>query len=84
MRYYSCCCGQCRVHALQGPLLLITAGLLFSLDFIWGRWEISQTWPVFLIVLGAIKVIARLASDAGHGLAPAAPSVPMGEKGNAP
>lgn len=83
MRYYSCCCGQCRIHALQGPVLLITAGLLFALDFIWGRWEIGRTWPVLLIVLGLFKLIERLAPDSGHGFAPAAPPSEVGERGNA-
>ena len=84
MRHYRCCCGQCRVHALLGPLLLITIGLLFTLDHIWGRWSFSQTWPVILIVLGGVKVMARLASSAGHGLPPSSQPASQGEKGNAP
>ncbi len=88
MRYYGCPCGQCRARGLAGPLLLITVGVLFALDHIWGLWRFSQTWPVILIVLGAVKVVQRLASSAGHGLPPLSPtsssSSPQGEKTNAP
>ena len=73
MRYYWCCCARCRVRSVAGPVILITLGVLFALDYIWGRWSFSQTWPVILIVLGAVKLVERLASDQGHGLPPPAP-----------
>ena len=66
MRYYRCPCAQCRIRRLQGPLMLITIGLLFTIDSIWGRWSFAETWPVILIVMGLVKVFERLASDAGH------------------
>ena len=80
MRYYRCCCGQCRVRSVVGPLALITVGVLFALDLIWGRWSIRDTWPVILIVIGAVKIVQRLASSEGHGIPPAPPT---GERPNA-
>ena len=74
MRYhYWCPCTRCRTRSITGPVMLITIGALFALDYIWGRWSFSQTWPVILIVLGAVKLAQRLASDEGHGLPPASP-----------
>ena len=83
MRLYGCSCAQCRISSLTGPVILITLGVLFGLDHIWGRWEFTQTWPVLLIVIGVVKLIARTASDAGHGMLSGSPRAETGEKPNA-
>ncbi len=69
MSYYSCACSSCRINAVCWPLLVLTAGVLFSLDLIWHIWPIWKTWPVLLIVIGLCKLAARLAPAADHGIA---------------
>ncbi len=81
MSYYRCCCGQCRVHSIVWPLVIITVGALFAADQIWGRWSFRDTWPVILIVIGVVKIFERLASSEGHGIPPAASGT--GDKPNA-
>lgn len=83
MRLYGCSCAQCRISSLTGPVVLITLGVLFALDHTWGRFEFTQTWPVLLIVIGIVKLIARTASDAGHAIWSGSPRAETGEKPNA-
>jgi Domain of unknown function (DUF5668) len=47
------------VRAVRGPLLLITLGLLFVGDY-FGSVPFYRTWPVLLIVYGALKLLERL------------------------
>ncbi|MDD5541995.1 MAG: DUF5668 domain-containing protein [Acidobacteriia bacterium] len=55
---------------LMGPIVLITIGILFLLDQIgYGDWNFGRTWPVILIVVGAVKIFERF-------IAPPAPIVP--------
>jgi len=70
-----CLCPCCRIRSLCWPLLLIAAGVLFSLDFIWRLWPIGKTWPALLILWGLCGLASRLAPDTGHGTPPA-PSSP--------
>ena len=84
MARYDCACGQCRVRSLVGPFVLITVGVLFALDHIWGRWSFRDTWPVILIVIGAVKIFERMASSEGHrGYISPGPQPGPGEKPNA-
>lgn len=46
-------------QAIRGPILLITLGILFAVQQA-GRIPISQTWPLFIIVIGVMKLIERL------------------------
>jgi Domain of unknown function (DUF5668) len=43
------------IHAIRGPIMLITVGVLFALnqmtDFTFGK-----TWPALLIVLGLLSL----------------------------
>ena len=72
-----CGCAMCRVRSVRSPLLVIAAGVLFSLDLIWRTWPFSQTWPVLLILWGLMGLAMRMASDEGHGNGrPPAPSPP--------
>jgi hypothetical protein len=69
-----CYCGSCRIRSLQGPLILITIGVLFALDHIWGWWRFGDTWPVLLIVMGLVQLASRLTPVDGHQPRPQPPS----------
>jgi hypothetical protein len=55
-----------RHRSTLGPILLITIGALFALDYIDGRWSFSQTWPVILVVIGIVKLVERMVWDDGY------------------
>jgi hypothetical protein len=63
---------RCFASALRGPVIMITIGTLFLLDNI-GTFKFGQTWPVLLIVLGALA----LAGGSSRRNSPQEPS--MGE-----
>lgn len=69
MRYYqpnpACSCNRCSTRGLLGPAVLVTLGLLFLLDNISG-YGFERTWPILLIVIGAIKVVRYVIPDSGH------------------
>ncbi|MBI2683096.1 MAG: hypothetical protein HYX26_07775 [Acidobacteriales bacterium] len=68
-QYYrnrNCPCTRCRLNDLMGPVMMITLGLLFLIDFSSSRVGFRHLWPVFLIVIGAMKVLQSSASTAGH------------------
>ncbi|MGO9096514.1 MAG: LiaI-LiaF-like domain-containing protein [Bryobacteraceae bacterium] len=57
-------------RAIRGPILLITLGSLFAIDH-FGPYSFTRTWPVLLIVAGAMCLFERLATDAeGPGVRP--------------
>lgn len=63
-----CRCQRCTIRGLMGPAVLITIGVLFLVqqtDSGW-RFGFGQTWPVILLVIGAIKLGEALASTEGH------------------
>lgn len=43
-------------RAIRGPVLLITLGLLLSIDH-FGTVSFARTWPVLVIVFGLFKLI---------------------------
>jgi hypothetical protein len=43
------------LQALRGPVLLITLGVLFALDY-GGGFSFGRTWPALLIVFGLLKL----------------------------
>lgn len=62
-----CRCPRCMVRELTGPVILITIGLLFLLGQVHPAlsfWE--KTWPIVLLVFGALKLGEALASSEGH------------------
>lgn len=62
-----CKCQRCTIRSLMGPAIIITIGLLFLLDQIRaGYFSFSNTWPVILLVIGAILLAAALSSGEGH------------------
>jgi Domain of unknown function (DUF5668) len=44
--------------AVRGPILLITLGVLLSIDH-FGSVSFTRTWPVLLIVFGVFKLMER-------------------------
>ena len=51
------------IRAIRGPIMLITLGTLFTIDY-FGDYRFYRTWPVLLIVFGAMKLLERIC--AGH------------------
>jgi len=47
------------IRAIRGPILLITLGVLFSMDH-FGSYRFYVTWPVLLIVFGVLKLFERV------------------------
>jgi hypothetical protein len=75
-----CACRRCTIRSLMGPAILITVGVLFLLDQMrGGSFSFSNTFPVILIVIGAISLASSLAPMDGHiytAAPPAAPAAP--------
>jgi hypothetical protein len=60
-----CWCTRCRSRGLMGPAVLITLGVLFMLSE-FGVAHFHRTWPILLIVIGLVKVLAGNADTSGH------------------
>lgn len=61
-----CRCPRCRIRGLMGPAVLITIGVLFLIQQSTWEFGFSRTWPVLLLVIGAIKLAESLATTEGH------------------
>jgi hypothetical protein len=62
-----CSCRRCTIRSLMGPAVIITIGLLFLLsEMRGGDFDFSNTYPVILIVIGAVSLAAALAPMDGH------------------
>ena len=48
------------------PAILITLGVLFLIGRWNGDYDFGHTWPVLLLVIGAIKLAEALVSNEGH------------------
>jgi hypothetical protein len=61
----------------MGPAVLITLGVLFMLSE-FGVARFHNTWPILLIVIGLVKVLAGNLDTTGHTdvIAPGAPPAP--------
>ena len=62
-----CQCARCRIRRIIGPTIVFTVGVLFllqSLDV--GNLGFHRTWPVILLVVGALKLLQGSASVEGH------------------
>jgi hypothetical protein len=53
------------MRGLMGPAVLVTLGLLFLLANKPG-YAFERTWPILLIVIGAIKVVRYVMPDDSH------------------
>jgi hypothetical protein len=47
------------VAAIRGPVVLITIGILFALDYSAGI-RFGKTWPILLIVAGLLHLLGRV------------------------
>lgn len=67
-----CRCQRCTVRGLMGPAILITIGVLFLIHQSSSSWNYGfhKTWPVIILVIGAIKLAESLSSTEGHGIPP--------------
>ncbi len=71
-----CTCRRCTIRSLMGPAILVTIGILFLLsEFIGRGFGFGNTFPVVLIVIGAILLASSLAPTDGH-IDPTAPQPP--------
>ena len=81
-----CRCSRCRTRSFFWPVMMITVGVLATLDEFTGlRWH--QTWPILLIVVGLVKILSSNADPAGHvppQMAMPVPVVPPVEPPQAP
>ncbi len=76
-----CTCRRCTIRSLMGPAIIITVGVLFLLsEMRGGYFDFSNTFPVILIVIGAVSLTSALASAEGHNSG----SVPANAPGSTP
>jgi len=75
---YRCHCQRCTIRRLMFPAILITIGVLFLIERSSWDYGFSRTWPVILLVIGAVKLGESLASTEGH-IGPQGPQPPQGE-----
>lgn len=72
-----CNCRRCMIRGLMGPAVIITVGVLFLLDQVRGGYfSFGNTFPVILIVIGAISLASALAPTDGHISGPLPPAPP--------
>lgn len=72
-----CTCRRCTIRGLMGPAVIITVGVLFLLDQMRGGYlSFGNTYPVILIVVGAISLAAAAAPADGHISGPVPPAGP--------
>ena len=72
-----CNCRRCMIRSLMGPAVIITVGVLFLLDQVRGGYfSFGNTFPVILIVIGAISLASNLAPADGHIFGPVPPAPP--------
>ena len=81
------------LRAIRGPLTLITIGVLFALNN-FTPYRFDQTWPVILIVFGALSLLGRSVDRAavppppyppsGYGPPPPPPAGPAASYSQSP
>ncbi len=81
-----CPCVRCRAGGLMGAAVLITLGVLFLLEN-YHVVDFDQSFPVLLLVIGAMMLVARTGSTEGHiergwmpGVVPPPPTSPPAEQ----
>jgi TM2 domain-containing membrane protein YozV len=60
-----CNCERCRMRCIMWPAVLVTLGVLFLMDNLNGP-GFERTWPLILLVIGAVKLLQSNASEVGH------------------
>ena len=62
-----CSCRRCTIRGLMGPAVITTVGILFLLgEWRHGYYSFGHTFPIILIVVGAILLASSLAPMDGH------------------
>jgi hypothetical protein len=62
-----CHCARCTIRGLMGPAVVITIGVLFLLQEVRGGYlGFDNTYPLILVVIGAILLASSLAPGEGH------------------
>jgi len=61
----SCNCQRCQARCIMGPAMVVTVGVLLLLAEV-TRFGIHYTWPVFLLVVGGVRLLQANASMEGH------------------
>jgi hypothetical protein len=80
-----CPCSRCTIRGLMGPAVITTLGILFLLsEFGRGSFSIGHTFPILLIVIGAILLVSALAPMDGHIGIPGAAAPPIAPAPPAP
>lgn len=80
-----CACRRCTIRSLVGPAILITIGVLFLLhEMRGGYFDFGNTYPVILIVIGAVSLASALAPMDGHISGSVPPPAAPGVHGPAP
>ena len=73
----ACTCDRCKMRCIMWPAVMVTVGVLFLMDNLHGP-SFERTWPLILLVIGAVKLLQSNASDAGHiGGPPVLPPPPL-------
>jgi hypothetical protein len=68
-----CRCPRCTIRSLLGPAVIVTVGVLFLLQQMRGGYfDFGNTYPIILVVIGAILLASALAPMDGH-INPAVP-----------
>jgi hypothetical protein len=79
-----CHCARCTIRSLTGPAILITVGVLFLLqETRGGMFNLNHTFPVILVVVGAILLASSLAPMEGH-MSAGMPQPPVTPSANPP
>jgi len=72
-----CSCSRCTLRGLMGPVVITTLGILFLLDELGrGNFSFGRTFPILLIVIGAVLLGSAVAPMEGHESAPAVTAPP--------
>jgi ABC-type spermidine/putrescine transport system permease subunit II len=80
-----CACSRCTIRSLMGPAIVITIGVLFLFsEMRGGFFDFGNTYPVILIVIGAVSLAAALAPMDGHITGAIPPAPPAGAPGPPP
>jgi hypothetical protein len=61
----ACTCDRCKMRCIMWPAIMVTIGVLALMDNLNGP-PFERTWPLILLVIGAVKLLQSNASDAGH------------------
>ena len=70
-----CTCSRCTIRGLMGPAIITTLGILFLLSELQdGMLSFRHTFPIILIVIGAINLASAVAPMDGHIGTPVTPS----------